>query len=276
MSIIKKTLTARDTTDGDGVSLKRVFGYHEKEVFDPFLLLDHAEASFPQNGFPWHPHRGIETITYCIKGEITHEDTLGNKGTLDEGDIQWMKSGSGILHEEIPNKNSKEFEIIQLWLNMPSSNKMDNPEYNYMNVSSENIIKIGDSQASVIAGSYNGAKGSIQYEERKIKLVYFNIEKDNPVDISRTKGTNSFIYVLSGNGLINNEVIKHHNVYQLGLGEITIETKSNIKLVFAEGAALNETIEWYGPIVMNTKEEIKQARIDLRNDTFIKYRGDLS
>ncbi len=270
MSKIIMSFKAVDTVDGDNVQLKRIFGYNQKEVFDPFLLLDHVDTSYPQFGFPWHPHRGIETITYLVKGKAKHEDSLGNEGVMVDGDIQWMQSGSGILHQEFPDKDSEEFELLQFWLNMPSKNKMDDPKYYYTNVLDKNLVKIGNSTISVIAGSFNGTSGPIQKEDRKIRMLYINLESGDRVDLERVPDTNAFVYILNGDGSIDDDQIEMYSVYKLTQGKITIKAKSKMKMIFAEGTPLNESIEWYGPIVMNTKEEIKLARKELDNGTFLK------
>lgn len=272
MSKIMNSYHAVETTDGDNVKLKRVFGYHQKEVFDPFLLLDHIDTSYPQGGFPWHPHRGIETITYLVKGKAEHEDSLGNKGVMNDGDIQWMQSGSGILHQEFPDKNSSKFELLQFWLNMPSTNKMDDPKYYYTNVLNKNVVSLGNSKVSVIAGAYKGVHGPIQKKERNIRMLYLDIEANESLVLDRVKDTNAFIYVLSGYGKLENDKLSPFAVYKLSEGAININAVEKMKVIFAEGKPLKENIEWYGPIVMNTKDQIRIARTELNNGTFIKHK----
>ncbi len=274
MSKIIERYTAQNTSDGDGVQLKRVFGYYQKEVFDPFLLLDHIDTSYPQAGFPWHPHRGIETITYLVKGKAKHEDSLGNRGVLTDGDIQWMQSGSGILHQEFPDKKSEKFKLLQFWLNMPAQEKMNPPKYNYTNVLNENLVKENNSSVSVIAGKYKGVEGPVQKQERKIRMLYVDLKKGDTFKVNRVEGTNAFLYVLKGNGLIESDDIESFNVYKLSKGEIIVSSKEDMTVMFAEGTPLNENIEWYGPIVMNTKDQIKQAKLELQNGTFIKHRKE--
>lgn len=270
MSKIIKTLQAVDTSDGDGVQLKRVFGYYQKEMFDPFLLLDHAKSSYPQNGFPWHPHRGIETISYLISGKAFHEDSLGNKGTLLPGDVQWMKSGSGILHQEFPDKDSEDFQLLQFWLNMPSHQKMDNPKYTYLNVLDNNNVVIGNSKVSVVAGNYKDYIGPVQQVDRNIKMLYVDLKASDQFTIERVKDTNAFVYVLKGNGLLESEELSQYSAYKLDQGEISISTDESITFIYAEGTPLNEEINWYGPIVMNTREQIIEAKNDLKNGTFLR------
>lgn len=273
MSVIMTSLKAVDTSDGENVKLKRVFGYHQKEMFDPFLLLDHIDTDEVQQGFPWHPHRGIETITYLIKGGAKHQDSLGNEGTLKGGDVQWMLTGSGILHQEFPDDNYKEIELLQFWLNMPAANKMDDPQYYYTNIFEDNVVSVGSSTVSVIAGNYKDTKGPIQKQSRNIRMLYLDIQKDNLIDINRVEGTNGFLYVLSGEGTVNEESIEKHTIYKLSESSFELKATSPLKAIFAEGNPLHENIEWYGPIVMNTKEEIRQARVELNNGTFIKNKG---
>lgn len=272
MSIIIDQYKAVDTTDGDGVKLKRVFGYYQKEVFDPFLMLDHAESSYPQSGFPWHPHRGIETITYLGKGRAFHEDSLGNKGEMNEGDIQWMKAGSGILHQEFPDKESEEFELIQFWLNMPANEKMSDPEYVYTNVLEDNVVVEGGTETSVIAGTYKGIFGPVQKEARNVTLLFSQLKEGSTLSLPRKQGTNSFLYILKGNGTLLDEFISEYNIYKLKEQDFTIKANSDMKLIFAEGTPLNEDIVWWGPVVMNTREQIKQAQEELQNGTFLKHK----
>lgn len=274
MKKIIGSLKAKDSRDGDGVALKRVFGFYEKEMFDPFLMLDHIDTSYPQGGFPWHPHRGIETITYILKGKVFHEDSIGNKGYMSNGDVQWMKSGSGILHQEFPDTESKEFELLQFWLNIPAKNKMDHPEYNYTNVLDSNLVKFDESSVSVIAGNYKGTSGPVQKPDRNIRMLYIDLKNNNQISIDRVHNTNAFIYVLNGTGAIEEDAIESLHIYKLDEGEIIVKATSDMKLIFAEGNPLNESIEWYGPIVMNTKEEIRQAKIELNNGTFIKHKEE--
>lgn len=270
MSKILKTIRAVDTSDGDGVKLKRVFGFYQKEEFDPFLLLDHAKSEHPQSGFPWHPHRGIETITYLMSGRAFHEDSLGNKGTLNPGDIQWMSAGSGILHQEFPDKESEDFQLLQFWLNIPADKKMTDPTYTYTNVLNDNVVELGSSKVSVIAGEYKGVKGPVQKPDRNIKMIYTDLNKGDSFVLNRVEGTNAFIYVLDGEGKLDNDHLSKFTVYKLDQGEICIQTDKNIKLIYAEGNPLNEPIEWYGPIVMNTRDQIKEARRDLQKGTFLR------
>lgn len=273
MSIIRNVLKAQDTTDGDGVQLKRVFGYYEKEMFDPFLMLDHADTKNPQSGFPWHPHRGIETITYLIKGGVSHEDTLGNKGTLKVGDIQWMKAASGILHQEMPVKGVERLEMLQFWLNMPAKDKMSKPEYTYMNTNEDSLYIKDAQKVSVIAGEYKGIKGPIQKTDRNVSMFYVELNKNGSFEYHSKKNTNGFIYVLEGYGVLDGVSLEQLHIYQIKDDEdINLKATSDLKLIYAEGTPLNESIAWWGPVVMNTREQLNTARLELQNNTFIKYK----
>lgn len=275
MSKILRQFTARDSSDGDGIKLKKVFGFYQKEVFDPFLMLDHIDTSYPKNGFPWHPHRGIETITYMVKGKTRHEDSMGNKGVLTEGDIQWMKAGSGILHQELPDPTSEKFELLQFWLNIPAESKMTQPEYHYTNILNDNLVQINNSTVSIIAGEFNSVLGPIQKKDRNIKLLHVDLKESENFTIERVTGTNAFIYVLSGTGTLDKEEINQYTIYKLDSGNITVSANSDMKFIYAEGTPLNENIEWYGPIVMNTRSQIIEAKNELQNGTFIKHGKEL-
>lgn len=273
MSQIIKTIKAVDTSDGEGIKLKRVFGFYQKHLFDPFLMLDHIKTSYPKSGFPWHPHRGIETITIMLDGQTYHEDSLGNSGTLSPGDIQWMKAASGILHQEIPDENSKHFELLQLWLNMPKTEKMDEPAYHYMNIQTDNTFQFENGFASVIAGTFNQINGPIQKEDRCLELFFFDFGQNSSISFTPPIGNNIFIYVLKGNGNLGKESLDSYHIYQLKDQEIMLSSMNGMKVLYASGKPLKEEIEWYGPIVMNTKEDIQIAKQELKTNTFIKHRN---
>ncbi|RFP87319.1 pirin family protein [Rhodobacteraceae bacterium 63075] len=289
---------ASPTREGAGVHLHRAFGFQDPSELDPFLLFDDFRNEDPAhyaNGFPWHPHRGIETITYVLSGEVTHADSLGNEGTLGAGDIQWMTAGAGIMHQEMPKGNAQgQMHGFQLWANLPSSLKMTAPRY--QDVDSKEIPEITDDDGTrvrVITGEFWGKRGPVdgiaadpQYLD---VFVPAGVKKTLPIDTYRR----AFAYVFEGSGafadasqptgvLLEKEVMGeevnirdmsgNRTLIRFGTGdEITVQAgERGIRFLLISGAPLQEPVAWHGPIVMNTREEILKAMSDLRNGSFIK------
>lgn len=277
---IKKVLTSKHTLEGAGVHLKRVFGYHEIPLFDPFLMMDDFRSDYPDKyikGFPWHPHRGIETITYVLKGDVEHGDSMGNKGIISSGDIQWMTAGSGIIHQEMPkgNKDGKMYGF-QLWANLPASHKMMNPRYQDIKscdipeILIEKHIKI-----KVICGIINGIKGPVK--DIIIDPEYFDISvpaNSKYLHPTKTRYT-TFVYIIGGKGYFSEdkkEKFKNEQMILFEDGntiEITTDTES-VRFLLLSGKPIGEPIAWRGPIVMNTQEELDIAFEEYNNGTFIK------
>ncbi|WP_300548985.1 pirin family protein [Roseovarius sp.] len=289
---------AQPTMEGAGVHLHRAFGFHNPTELDPFLLFDDFRNENPADyaqGFPWHPHRGIETITYVLAGEVEHGDSLGNQGRLGAGDVQWMTAGSGILHQEMPKGNaSGQMHGFQLWANLPSSLKMTAPRY--QDVSAPDIPVIVDDDGTavrVIVGAFWGKRGPVdgiaadpQYLDISVPP---GVKKTFPVDTYRR----SFAYVFEGAGafadasapegvLLEKEVAGqevnirdlsgNRTLIRFGTGdEVTVQAgPEGIRFLLISGAPIAEPVAWHGPIVMNTKDELRTAMADLRNGTFIK------
>jgi quercetin 2,3-dioxygenase len=270
MTKIIKIIKAKPTIEGAGVLLNRVFGFSNPYEFDPFLLLDDFSSDNPEDylkGFPWHPHRGIETVTYMIEGIVEHQDNLGNKGKIKSGQVQWMTAGSGIIHQEMP-KESKRTTGFQLWINLPKSNKMMTPRYQEINKIpevAENGIKI-----KVIAGSYKKTKGPV--EDIMANPTYFDIEmpKKKEFNLESDKENTSFAYVFEGSGYFEDKLIEKGELVSFK-GNLKIKTSDEIvRFIFVSGRPLKEPIAWYGPIVMNTQNELKVAFEEFHNGTFIK------
>ena len=295
---IKEIKSAQPFIEGAGVSLFRAFGFRNPEECDPFLMLDDFRNDDPEKfkaGFPWHPHRGIETITYVLDGTIEHQDSLGNKGILSGGDVQWMTAGSGILHQEMPLGNAKgQMHGFQLWANLPGSQKMVNPRY--QDVSGFDIPLLEDDDGSkikAVVGSYKGIIGPV--DGISADPQYFDIyvppftKKEISVDAYR----NCFAYVFQGSANfeysskpIGVRVEKELNGEELNIRDLSgnrtlirfdsgdsicLQTdESGVRFLLVSGRPIQEPVAWHGPIVMNTKEELAQAFSDLRNGTFIK------
>lgn len=298
---IRPTLEARraqPTLEGAGVKLHRAFGFQDPTELDPFLLFDDFRNEHPQDylkGFPWHPHRGIETITYVLEGTVEHGDSLGNTGTLGPGSVQWMTAGSGILHQEMPKGNAKgQMHGFQLWGNLPSSLKMTAPRY--QDVDGGEIPEVIDddgTRVKVIVGEFWGKKGpvdGIAAEPQYLDIfVPAGVKKTFKIDTYRR----AFAYLFQGSGafadastptgvLLEKEVAGEElnirdlsgdrTLIRFGTGEeVTVHAgPEGIRFLLISGAPIDEPVAWHGPIVMNTQDELMQAMRDLQNGTFIR------
>ncbi|MEO9683101.1 MAG: pirin family protein [Tateyamaria sp.] len=293
-----ETRKATPTMEGAGVHLHRAFGFADPSELDPFLLFDDFRNDVPahfEKGFPWHPHRGIETITYVLEGTVEHGDSLGNVGTLGAGDVQWMTAGSGILHQEMPHGNTRgQMHGFQLWGNLPSDQKMTAPRY--QDVTAKDIPVVQDDDGTivkVITGSFWGVTGPVdgiaadpQYLDITVPA---GVRKTFRIDTYRR----AFAYVFQGAGafadassptgvLLEKEMMGEElnirdlsgdrTLIRFGTGdEVTVQAgPDGIRFLLISGAPIDEPVAWHGPIVMNTQDELMQAMRDLRNGTFIK------
>lgn len=295
--VLSKT-NAVPTLEGAGVKLHRAFGFNNPEMFDPYLLFDDFRNESPEDyakGFPWHPHRGIETITYVLTGNVTHKDSLGNTGTLGAGAVQWMTAGSGIMHQEMPQGNAQgQMHGFQLWANLPADLKMTSPRY--QDIAGQELPEIIDddgTQVRIIIGEFWGKRSpvdGIASDPQYLDIfVPAGVRKSFKVDTYR----HAFAYIFDGTGqfvdaaipkgvLTEKEVMGEEvnirdmsgdrTLIQFGTGdEVTVQAgPDGIRFLLISGAPLNEPIAWHGPIVMNTREELKQAVHELNNGTFIK------
>lgn len=296
---IKQVIQAKPTIEGAGVRLRRAFGFGDTRDVDPFLLFDDFRNEDPEDylaGFPWHPHRGIETITYVLAGTVSHGDSLGNRGTLADGDVQWMTAGSGILHQEMPQGDQQgRVHGFQLWANLPSSLKMTAPRY--QDVSSSDIPEVIDDDGTrvrVICGSFWGKTGpvdGIAADPRYLDVwVPPGRRKTLPVEMSR----HAFAYVFDGAGSfrdasepvgVRTEQVgftddpAHDDTGNRSLvlfdngDEVTVQAgDAGIRFLLVSGKPIEEPVAWHGPIVMNTDDELRQAYTELRDGTFIRHR----
>ena len=275
---VVRTWMGKPTREGVGVNLMRIFGYYEAEQMDPFLLLDHFGSSDPDDyiaGFPWHPHRGIETVTYMIDGEVEHGDSLGNEGMISSGDIQWMTAGSGIIHQEMPQPFSGTMRGFQLWVNLPARDKMMRPRYREVHANIVPEIEPDNLRVKVVAGQIEGTKGPV--EDLAVDTSYFDISV--PPRSSHRLPVNErhtvFAYVFEGEGFFEENrtaPVASGNVALFSRGESvylsTVDTP--MRFILVSGMALGEPIAWRGPIVMNTREELELAFEEYRAGTFIK------
>jgi redox-sensitive bicupin YhaK (pirin superfamily) len=294
---VKQTLAAQPTMEGAGVKLHRAFGFGNTSDFDPFLLFDDFRNDRPHDylaGFPWHPHRGIETITYVLAGRVEHGDSLGNKGQLGAGDVQWMTAGRGIIHQEMPQgDNAGRMHGFQLWGNLPASLKMSAPRY--QEVTSKDIPEIVDddgTRVKIVSGTFWGKRGPV--DGVAADPIYLDVSvppgqrRTLPVETTR----HAFAYVFAGSGTFR-DASRPQGVLTDTTGEIDEEPRldlsgnrtlilfdrgdevtvqagpEGVRFLLVSGKPLGEPVAWHGPIVMNTPAEIRQALADLRNGTFI-------
>jgi len=273
---INKIINPIPASDGAGVKLKRSIGV-EPNYFDPFLMLDEFGSENKDDyigGFPPHPHRGIETVTYMLQGEFEHEDSTGAKGRMKSGDVQWMKTGSGIIHSEMPAMSEGRLHGFQLWINMPAKLKMSKPDYIYIDADKIQVHKDSDKQVKVIAGKFENAEGPIK--EHNVEPIYFDIElkKDKDFNIELPLAHNSFIYLIDGEikiGEQTHDKVKDSTLILLKKGQkLKVSSLTKGKFLLISGKPIGEKIARGGPFVMNTKEEILKAVQDYHNGTFVK------
>ncbi|CAB1062493.1 Pirin [Olavius sp. associated proteobacterium Delta 1] len=265
--------------EGAGVRLKRSIATATLDNLDPFLLFDHFGSKDPADyikGFPMHPHRGIETVTYMIQGAVNHKDSIGNAGSISSGDVQWMTSGGGIMHEEMPQPGQDEMIGFQLWVNLPARLKMSQPRYQDIFADQIPIVTRADGvKILVIAGEVDDVRGPVT--EIEADPIYMDITVPQGGEFKQpvARGHTAFAYVFEGQGLFgsngNEKAINHPRLVEFGDGDyVTVKaTDQHVRFLLVSGKPLNEPIARYGPFVMNTQEEIQQALEDLRNGTFV-------
>ena len=275
---IKKIVKSIETSDGAGVKLKRSIGTPEADYIDPFLMLDEFGSENKDDyvaGFPPHPHRGIETVTYMLKGKFEHEDSTGAKGIMSSGDVQWMKTGRGIIHSEMPAMSDGQLLGFQLWINMPAKLKKNKPEYIYIKNKELGTYSDDEKVVKVIAGKYKDVEGP--EKNHNVEPIYFHIVLKNGKEFSCEvpEGHNSFIYLLKGQikvGKINHEKTNDSNLILLKQGKsLQVKAEKDSEFLFIAGKPIGEPIARGGPFVMNTKAEIIEAINDYQNGTFAKY-----
>ena len=278
---IREVWRSRPTIEGAGVHLKRVFGNQEAPRLDPFLLLDDFRSDDPSKylpGFPWHPHRGIETITYVLEGDVEHGDSMGNRGDITAGDVQWMTAGSGIVHQEMPKGDAKgRMGGFQLWANLPASRKMMDPRYRDVKRSEiPDLPMEGGAKVKIVCGWVNGVQGPVRDIVTDPEYLDVAVPKGARFTHPVKKGHTVFAYVVEGSACFDAGRDPHarETLVHYGDGDavsITAE-KEPVRFLLVSGKPIGEPVAWYGPIVMNTAEEIRIAFDEYRNGTFIKHR----
>jgi len=277
---VRNIIEPQPVLEGAGVRLKRSIATPTLDNLDPFLLFDHFGSTDPADyikGFPMHPHRGIETVTYMIQGVVNHKDSIGNAGSIRSGDVQWMTSGGGIMHEEMPQPGQDEMIGFQLWINLPARLKMCPPRYqNLLADQIPRVTRADGVEIRVIAGTVDKVRGPVTEIEADPTYLDINVppngEFEHPVEKSHT----AFAYVFEGRGLFDSQgapiPVDHPRLLEFGDGDhVAVKTtEQHVRFLLVSGKPLNEPIARYGPFVMNTQEEIQQALADLRNGTFVK------
>jgi redox-sensitive bicupin YhaK (pirin superfamily) len=294
---VKRVIESQPTMEGAGVKLRRAFGFGDTEETDPFLLFDDFRNERPADyiaGFPWHPHRGIETITYVLAGSVFHGDSLGNSGSLESGDIQWMTAGRGILHQEMPKGDPKgKMHGFQLWANLPSSLKMTKPRY--QDVESKDVPEMVDDDGTkvrVVCGDFRGRKGPVSGIAADPNYLDVSVPAGRRKSLTVDSRRNAFAYVFEGSGdfrdgspprgvltdaggpvekLVREQTGNRSLVLFDRGDEVTVQAgEKGIRFLLVSGTPIKEPVAWYGPIVMNTREELRQAYAELQAGTFIK------
>lgn len=294
---IEKVFRSRPTIEGAGVHLKRAFGFSEVPLLDPFLLLDDFHSGDPKHylkGFPWHPHRGIETITYVLHGSVEHGDSMGNKGVIEAGDVQWMTAGSGVIHQEMPKGDNKKLLWgFQLWANLPAADKMMDPRYREVKAGTiPEVVLDGGVLVKVICGQVEGTQGPVR--DIVTQPEYLDVTLPPGVEFSRAtpRGRKAFAYVIGGHGLFCKErdpfsyemsganwsdlergpFIEAESLVLFGDGDqISVTTEEQgVRFLLVSGKPLGEPVAWYGPIVMNSQAELELAFKEFREGSFIK------
>ncbi len=296
---VSRKFEGQETLEGAGVRLRRMFSNNEVPLLDPFLLLDNFGSSNPDDylaGFPWHPHRGIETVTYMLNGRTAHEDSLGNRGVIDSGDVQWMSAGSGILHQEMPQRTEGRLSGYQLWVNLPRQLKMEGPSYRGLRASGIPMVKQDDgTRVKVVAGTYGGVEGPVTGIPVDPLYLDVALKPETEFELPTKLGHTVFAQIIEGSGCFDPlgapEVQRdNRSLYRpprdprtesIGrAGETVLYTDGDrvhiragdqgLRFLLASGRPLHEPVAWYGPIVMNTRDEILEAVRDLDRGTFIR------
>jgi len=296
---VKEIYPTQPTIEGAGVKLQRAFGFGKTGEFDPFLLLDDFRNENPADylaGFPWHPHRGIETITYVLAGEVQHGDSLGNKGRMTAGDVQWMTAGSGILHQEMPKGDERgRMHGFQLWANLPSALKMTDPRYQDIPAAAiPQVTEDDGTHARIICGEFWGKTGPVEGVAAEPRYVDISVPPNKRRRIQVETTRNAFAYVFAGSGTFrdasapqavltesavdpNAEPVydaTNHSLVLFDRGdEIVVQAgPEGIRFLLVSGKPLEEPVAWYGPIVMNTQDQLRQAMAELQTGAFIRHR----
>jgi redox-sensitive bicupin YhaK (pirin superfamily) len=273
---VERRYTPQATSDGAGVKINRVIATRELDYLDPFLLLDHFGSDNPNDyiaGFPLHPHRGIETVTYMLKGSVTHRDSMGNEGTIHTGDIQWMTAAGGIMHEEMPHASTDGLAGFQLWVNLPAKLKMTKPRYQEVAAKNIPVVEQDGAKILVIAGEVEGVAGAVSEIYAEPSYLDVTLEAQREFTHAIPRGHTAFAYLFAGSATFDDsgDVIANPMLVVFQDGDfVNIQAgDETARFILVSGKPLNEPVARYGPFVMNTREEIEQAIRDLQRGTFV-------
>ncbi|HLP47449.1 MAG TPA: pirin family protein [Candidatus Kapabacteria bacterium] len=276
---ISSIFKSQPTIEGAGVHLKRAFGNHQVPLLDPFLLLDDFHSHNPEDymaGFPSHPHRGIETVTYMLHGRIKHKDSIGNSGVIEEGDVQWMTAGSGIIHSEMPQEQHGEFRGFQLWVNLPASYKMMHPRYREVKQAQIPEISLAkDVKIKILCGEVAGTKGPVRDIVVDCSYLDVTVPANAEFEYPVKSDDNMFAYIIEGTGYFDadkKQPVNEDHLVRFTTGDYIDITAGDrpVRFLLVSGKQIKEPVAWYGPIVMNTQEELQTAFEEYQNGTFIK------
>jgi redox-sensitive bicupin YhaK (pirin superfamily) len=277
--VIASRSSSRETIEGAGVRLRRAFGYREVPLFDPFLMLDDFRADRPEDyraGFPWHPHRGIETVTYMLEGRVEHADSMGNAGSVDAGNIQWMTAGSGIIHQEMPKPVDGVMGGFQLWVNLPRHDKLMHPRYQEIRRDQIPVVTAGNGvTVKVICGTFGEVSGPVKDIVADPDFLDVSVPPGSRFALRVKPGYTVFAYVIGGEGTLDEGGVslRNHDLALFSDGDKVIAAgigTQPFRFLLLSGKPIREPVAWQGPIVMNTDEELRQAFRDYRDGTFIK------
>lgn len=275
-----EVLGARPTVEGAGVRLRRMFGFAEVPRFDPFLMLDDFRGDRPGDclaGFPWHPHRGMETVTYMLEGWIEHADSMGNSGMVGAGAVQWMTAGSGIVHQEMPQPVDGRMGGFQLWVNLPAEQKMNDPRYQEIAAEAIPAVRRDGTEVRVIAGEHGGVRGPVTGIVAGPTYLDVALEPNAVLEHPADRGMTAFAYVHAGSAVFgaSGTPVGNGHVARLGPGDL-VRARAGPdggRFLLVAGRPVGEPVAWRGPIVMNTGEELDRAFEELRVGTFVRKRG---
>lgn len=271
---IQQVVQGMPASDGAGVKLKRVLGQPMLQRLDPFLMLDEFGSDDAQDyiaGFPPHPHRGFQTVTYMLNGKMGHKDSVGNEGIIEDGGLQWMNAGKGIIHEEMPKQTEGKMRGFQLWVNLPASEKMSQPGYEDIKSAEINETPITEhTYARVLAGELNGVKGAVSTKAVQPQFYDLHVSAEDRINLTVDAQHNGFIYVYEGAVNIAGRAVQKGQLAVLDFGdELNVLASAETKFIFISGKPIGEPVEQYGPFVMNTRAEINQAITDYQQNRFI-------
>ena len=272
-------IPAMETSEGAGVTVHRTIGTPALRNLDPFMMLDQISSDNPDDyiaGFPSHPHRGFNTFTYMIDGDMQHKDSMGNTGNLGPGGAQWMKAASGVIHSEMPKQENGLMRGFQLWVNLPSANKMDTPEYQEYKSDAFPVIETPEYTVKVLIGSYAGADAPIVDDTTHVSYFDVQLKAGKNITHKLPEEHNSFLYVFEGDGQFNGQNIASNTLIKMGdegNAPDFIAGKQGARFLLISGKPINESIVQYGPFVMNSKEEIDQAMRDYQSNNFVRDRA---